>query len=415
LLVFALNVDKPFTSLAESLADMEKHDDVTEETPLVKKDLPRKDTSYLSRASTRHKMSLTKQENVDRTLEEGIFQYYDMEELITWKVFGFVDGTVFQSRTLWIETLWTSVLFWGLFAILYVNRWEHFSEFVGKEATIRAFIAMFSALIGFLLCFYTALNMGRWWNMRMGVHQIQEGCKTLVLLITNGVTQDMDLVETIHRYARASLYLIFQASSCGKHQQPRLMAVENGYLDADEADMLEECHPHMPFVQAQTLWSWLGNAVSQLHDKGFTKGPPHYCQLMAAVEEGRDGIGVIQTHLETPIPMGYVHLLCLMVKFHNFTITVLMGLACVMNATGEHGFQMVGVLRTAFRAFFMPFIYNSILILNAIIIDPFGDDKADFRFGNFDVNMAMCCESFRRASSRIPPCLQLDDVKGIPK
>jgi len=382
---------------------------VTEKTPLV-----RSDTDIMTRdnpMSARHRMSLASADELEIAQEDGILDLYDMEDLITWRVFGVVDGTVFQSRTLWMETLYTSLLFWGLFAILYFKRWEHFGDFVGKEATIRAFISMFSTLIGFLLCFYTALNMGRWWNMRMGVHKIQEGCKSLCLLITNGVTQDVDLIETIHRYARASLYLIFQACSLKDHnakdQQPRHKAVEIGLLDEDEAELLEQCNPHMPFVQAETLWAWLGNAVSRLHDKGFTKGAPHYCQLMNAVGQGRDGISIIQSHLETPIPLGYVHLLCMMVKLHNFIITVLMALACVMNAT-EKQVDEIGVLRTAFRAFFMPFIYNSILILNSVVVDPFDGDKADFKFGIFDVNIAMASESFRKASNHVPPCLVLD-------
>ena len=54
-----------------------------------------------------------------------------------------------------------------------------------------------------------------------------------------------------------------------------------------------------------------------------------------------------------------------MVKLHNFILSVLMALASVMLAAGAAGFNPVGVFRTAFRAFFMPFLYNAILILNA--------------------------------------------------
>merc|ERR1719183_1514083 len=115
--------------------------------------------------------------------------------------------------------------------------------------------------------------------------------------------------------------------------------------------------PHMPFLKAETLWVWLTNVVTRMHDQGLTKGPPHYCQLMAAVEEGRSGVEPIQAYLETPIPSGYVLLLCLMVKLHNFILTVLMALTSVMHAGRSlEKFQAVGVFRTAFRAFFMPFL-----------------------------------------------------------
>lgn len=392
---------------------MEEVGGPTEKTPLGKAEDDYQTTSAVSTPRKRTLSYLTSTSELAE--EDGVAQQYDMQELITWRVFGVLDGTVFQSRTLWMETFMTGALFWGLVGVLYWRRWENFSEFVGKESTIRAFIAMFSTLIGFLLCFYTALNMGRWWNMRVGVHSIQEGCKTLVLLVSNGVTGDTKLIETIHRYARCSLFFIFQASVCQKHEQPRLKAVDAGLLDEDEAQLLEDCNPHMPFVQAETLWVWLGNAISRLHDQGFTKGAPHYCQLMAAVDKGRNGIETIQSYLETPIPLGYVHLLCWMVKLHNVILTILMALACVMHTGGDRGFRIVGVLRTAFRAFFMPFLYNAILILNAEVIDPFGEDKADFKFEQFDVNLALSSESFRKAALSVPSCLALEGVKGIPK
>merc|ERR1719487_1597747 len=119
--------------------------------------------------------------------------------------------------------------------------------------------------------------------MRDGVHNIQEGSKKLMLMISS-LVEDQRILDTISRYARASLYIIFMASSCEKHEHPRLKAVEIGLLTKEEADKLAECNAHRPYHQAEALWVWLGNAVTRLHDKGLSKGPPHYCALMAAVE-----------------------------------------------------------------------------------------------------------------------------------
>jgi len=342
-----------------------------------------------------------------RSKKEGLAATYDIDDLISLNVLAKWRGTILTNRTLVVETIVWGGLYWSVFVLFICIRWENFDKFVGQEVTIRAFIAMFSTLIGLLLSFYTALNLGRWWKMRDGVQMIQEGCKKLTMLVFSGVTNDQVLHDAIHRYSRASLFMIFAASHHKDGDDPPFRrAVKIGLLTVEEADMLAICNPHATFVHAETLWIWMANAVTRLHEQGRTKGPPHYCALMAAVEQGRSGVSHIQSYLETPIPMGYVHLLCLMVKIHNFLITVLMAMATVKLAGGEHGFQAVGVFRTAFRAFFMPFLYNSILILNAEVTDPFGCDAADFDFSMYDVNMLVSCKSFYKATNvHVPDCL----------
>merc|ERR1740130_301791 len=182
--------------------------------------------------------------------------------------------------------------------------------------------------------------------------------------------------------------------------------MRKGLLTEEECEKLKKASPHMTFVQAETLWVWLSNLVTRLHNQGYTKGPPHYCALLGAVEEGRGGVATIQSYLETPIPLGYVHLLCLMVKLQNFILTILMAMASVMLAAGAEGFQPVGVFRTAFRAFFMPFLYNSILILNSEVTDPFGGDDGEFDWSTYDVNLAMSGQSYAIAAQNLPDCIE---------
>lgn len=301
-----------------------------------------------------------------------------------------------------------AVLFWSVFSFGFAFRFKGFSDFVGKESTIRAFIAMFSTLIGLLLSFYTALNLGRWWQMRVAVQHMMEGSKKLSMMIGHGVSQDPVVLKGINRYARASLFLIFSASRQeGKGgDPPHVKALQAGLLTQEEVEKLETANGHMVFVQAETLWTWIANWITRMHDQGLTRGPPHYCALMAAVEEGRSGVADIQAYLETPIPLGYVHLLCIMVKLHNFILTILMAMASVMLSGGAEGFQPVGVFRTAFRAFFMPFLYNSILILNSEVTDPFGGDDGDFDWSTYDVNLAMSGQSYAIAAHNLPDCIE---------
>lgn len=373
----------------------------SETTPFAERDASKRVSSLKTLS-----YGLVNDEEDDIMNDSGVTKLYDVKSLTTLKVFGSASGTVLYNATLWKETAMMAFIYWFLFVPGYHLRWKGFSEFVGKESTIRAFIAMFSTLIGLLLSFYTALNLGRWWQMRMAVQSIQEGSKKLSMMVSQGCTQDQVLLQTINRYARASLYLLFAASQMEHGQDPpRVKAVKSGFLTQEECDKLGKLNPHMTFVQAETLWVWLANVVTRLHDQGLTKGAPHYCALLGAVDKGRAGICDVQTYLETPIPIGYVHLLCLMVKLHNVILTVLMAMVAVMLTGGDKGFQIVAMFRVSVRAFFMPFLYNALLVLNAEVTDPFGGDAGDFDWSNFDANLAMSGKSYATAANFLPRSL----------
>lgn len=346
--------------------------------------------------------------------KDGVAKKYSLEGFLTWEVFTVWHGSVFKSATLWTQTALLAVLFWTVYFLTLKFRPEDFSQSLGEEGSIRAFITMFNTLIMLLLSFYTALNLGRWWQMRMGIEAIQDGTKRLVMLVSQGVSADSTLLASIGRYSRASLYLIFAASQHEEgDQQPIEKAKKFHLLDDEEVRKLHAVHAHDVFVHAETLWVWLANVINRCSDQKLTKGAPHYCQLMGAIDCARSGITSIQAYLETPIPLGYVHLLCLMVQLHNFLLQVLMALTCAKHSGGAHGVQPVSVFRTAFRAFFMPFLYNAILMLNAVVVDPFGGDEGDFDWNDYDVSIAMSSESYSKAAENLPDWAKRTDFKPI--
>jgi len=401
-------------SLKARLSSKDASAEVEADAPVARRMSSRSGKQEEMRNSLATTYGTLNEEEQNIMAKDGLFNKYDVNELTTWRALFVYKGTIILSEDLWKETALNAMIYWGVFAFCMHIHGKNFGEFVGHESTIRAFIAMFSTLIGLLLSFYTALNLNRWWKMREGVQDMQEASKELSMMIFSGVTSDAGLHDTIHRYARASLFLIFAASNFQEGDTPpRRRAVENGMLTAEEVEKLELCNKHMSFVHAETLWVWLARAVTQLHDQGLTKGVPHYCALMSVIERGRSGVANIQGYLETPVPMGYVHLLCLMVKLHNVFINILMAMLTVKHLVTEKS-SGVALFRFAFRAFFMPFLYNALLILNAEVVDPFdSSDAADFNFNYHDINMLMSTKSYYTAAMLPPACLENKIYKPI--
>lgn len=326
---------------------------------------------------------LTGQPTVHKDIdEEHVHQSYNATVLATNRVLFHYTGTVFQRDVLWKETLSTFGIYLLVVLVFSHCRWEGFQSFVGKESTIRAFLSMFSNLIGLLLSFYTSLNIGRWWSMRQAVQQLWSSASKLSMLLAHGVTTDKELLLSIQRYARCSLYLIFAASQ--NPTDPMDSMVRRGILKEDEAAKLQNFHGRGAFPQASIPWAWLTSAITMLHRQGLTAGPPHLSTLLLTVEQGRASINTVQMYVETPIPMSYLHILGLMVKIHNVFIASLYGLICVMHLGGPDGVNEVAIVRTVFRAFFMPFIYNALLIINGDLTNPFDGDVGDLSFHQFD-------------------------------
>lgn len=298
-------------------------------------------------------------------------QSYDVQKLTTVRVFLAFSGTVLTDVILWVETILNALVFWTIFAGVMYLHWDGLEKFVGKESNIRSFIAMFTTLVGLLLSFYTSLNIRRWWDMRMlGVGGIWQASSKLTLQISQGVTRDPDVLDAIWRYAAGSLAFLFLMRR--KTPDDLGMLVEQKLLTPAEMQQMMRT----PAAQrAEAIWSWLGAMVSQLHEQKMISGPPQYAGLMNTVDDGRGGANVINSYLETPIPMAYIHLLGLMVKLHNVMVAMLMGILSAKHAmSGDE----LGAFRTMFRAFFMPFLYNSILLINDDMTDPFSGDLSDF-------------------------------------
>jgi predicted membrane chloride channel (bestrophin family) len=249
---------------------------------------------------------------------------------------------------------------------------RRFDKIIGSDAKIRAFMEMMSLFIGLLLTFYTSLRLARWWSQRtQGVEAILQACDKLTLLLTQGVTRNEEVLDAIRRYADASLLLYFLDEFSKEEKLDVLEYFE--FLTKDEKEKL----PSVPDTNlwAQAIWVWSQHLIDKCHEAGLTAGPPHYVQLTMACEGGRRGAARIGVFDMAPMPMAYVHLLGMMVKLYGLLLAFLMALLGVKHAEDN---DWIAFGRTCFRAGFMPFLYNSIMLMGDLLAHPFGSDVTSF-------------------------------------
>lgn len=303
-------------------------------------------------------------------------------KLSSFRVFCTTKGTILLDPILWFEQLLITLIFVAAALPVFilfkadlaesrngndmsVRRWID-----AQEGKMRAFAMIMTNLAAFLLSFYTAICVGRWWTMRtQGIGGIKAAVVDLELLLFQNVTKDEQVLSAVRRYGRVSLMLIFLWRQ-NKTENLKEYLVSRDLLHDHEAALLNWNH-----CFHETIWAWQGGIITMLYKEGKIKSEKLYALLLQKCIEGRSSVQLVHTHLAVRVPMQYVHLLGLLVKMHNFVLALLMGLLC---GAAFRNRQIIICTQLASRTLILPFLFNAILLLNSELSDPFNGGETDF-------------------------------------
>lgn len=335
---------------------------------------------------------------------------YEPLKFSTYRVFFALRGTILQDSVLLIEQVLITLIFVGAAVPVYVFFNQNAGD-VGAEGTsirkwvseqevrMREFAMIMTLLSSLLLSFYTALAVGRWWVLRTaGVGGIKAAEMELTMLISQMVTQDEKVLQSIRRYTRASLIAIFLWRR-KVADVPRELVVAS-LLDEQEAEQLAKCKqgPKHACLH-EVIWAWQSCIVFMLHQQGKIKSDQLFRTLLERCGDGRQAVQVIHTHLAVKIPMQYVHLLGLLVKAHNFVLALIMG--ALFGAALRNGQTIICVQLFA-RTLLLPMLFNAILLINAELADPFDGHPTDFPGSAYSTALENDGSCFVKASRNFP-------------
>jgi len=339
----------------------------------------------------------------------SVFADYEPLKFSTMRVFTATKGTILKDYILFVEQGFITLIFIAAALPVYyyfnkevdsvgsgghsIRRWLD-----SQEGRMREFAMILMVLASLLLSFYTAMAVGRWWVIRAaGVGGIKSACMELEMLISQNVTQDIQVLDSIRRYARASLFLVFiwRRDQLGEMEEMITSPAAGGLLTKQEASALKGWN----HVLHETIWSWQSAIVCTLWQEGKIKSDQLLRTLLERCSDGRSAIQCIHTHLAVKIPMQYVHLLGFLVKMHNVILSVIMGSlfgAAVRNS------EIIICVQLAGRTLILPLLFNAILLINAELADPFDGGPTDFPALAYSKALDLDGSSFVKASQNQP-------------
>jgi len=334
---------------------------------------------------------------------------YNPLKLSTFRVCFLTKGTILRNPVLLVEQVLVSLIFVATAVPVYCSyyyfqlSWSpgkhgHVSlrEWIdAQEGKMRAFAMIMTNLAAFLLSFYTAISVARWWAMRTGgVGGIKAATVDLEWLLYQNVTQEEEVLSAVRRYGRASLLLIFLWRQ-GRLGNLKEELTSRDLLYEQEADQLLKWNHCLH----ETIWAWQGGIVTMLYKEGKIKSDALFKLLLERCTEGRAAVQLAHTHLAVRIPMQYVHMLGLLVKMHNFVLAVIMG---ALFALALRNHQTIVCVQTFGRIMILPFLFNAILLVNAEISDPFSASASDFPGLVYEGALDNDCKAFVSATQHVP-------------
>jgi len=334
---------------------------------------------------------------------------YEPLKLSSFRVFCTTRGTILTDPVLFTEQIIITLIFLTCAAPVYyffrqdlaadrhgdisVSRWLD-----TQEGKMRAFAMIMTNLAAFLLSFYTAICVGRWWTMRTGgIGGIKAATVDLELLLYQNVTREEAVLSAVRRYGRVSLMLIFlwRQNKIGELKE---YLVSRELLLAAEADQLLKWNHCLH----ETIWAWQAGIVTMLHKEGKIKSDKLYSLLLKKCMEGRAAVQLVHTHLAVRVPMQYVHLLGLLVKMHNFVLALIMG---GLFGAALRNSEIIICVQLFARTLILPLLFNAILLINAELTDPFNGGETDFPGLTYQANLEKDCKGVIAATENMPDWL----------
>lgn len=336
---------------------------------------------------------------------------YEPLKFSSFRVFTTHQGTIFQDSVLFIEQVLITLIFCctAIPVYFYFNKQSSMDDDMSvrkwldeQEGRMREFAMIMTFLSSLLLAFYTTMAVGRWWVIRAtGVGGIKAAEMDLQMMVSQMVTQEPQVLDALRRYARTSLTLVFlwrrkRADDVSLKQE----LINASLLTEQEADQLLKCRATQKHACLhEVIWAWQAAIIATLYQEKKIKSDQLFRVLLEKVADGRQAIQVVHTHLAVKIPMQYVHLLGLLVKAHNFVLSLIMG--ALFGAALRNG-EYIIMCQLFGRTLILPLLFNAILLINAELSDPFDGHPTDFPGAALSNDLEKTGRSFVTASQNFP-------------
>jgi predicted membrane chloride channel (bestrophin family) len=330
---------------------------------------------------------------------------YDTSTLVTWEAFSMGSNSVWKSWELWsmMLRLGAVCLVVAILTVLLVR--DPAALRLSKFTEVSKFL---NVLVGLLLGFFLSSSMTRWHECIDGFMGLLDAIRNLQMqLAALGVEREESTL--VVRYGLASAWLLYgslmiqwktiagvnkkeAAGEMWKLIHEKLVNLDGtGDVPLLQTEEIEVVKPTRD--PSGMMWMWMGALIGKLAQEGFIPGmaTPTYGRIMNLCQDGHGGIRDVRASITVQAPLPYTHTLSILVHINGLLNALTMGLVCGVGlgtflvrhkihiyenkATGNEAAQDVqGMLVTFLYTFFVPLLYQALLLISMHIAQPFDNE-----------------------------------------
>eukprot|EP00419_Tripos_fusus_P007253 CAMPEP_0172673176 /NCGR_PEP_ID=MMETSP1074-20121228/11991_1 /TAXON_ID=2916 /ORGANISM="Ceratium fusus, Strain PA161109" /LENGTH=409 /DNA_ID=CAMNT_0013490445 /DNA_START=72 /DNA_END=1301 /DNA_ORIENTATION=- len=325
---------------------------------------------------------------------------YDLQKLVRFSAFSVLcaHGTIFgDDKTAIINVgmmLCISIISCLVICLIYMNNFSDLKDFDLKAMDRLAH--QINSFVPFCLGLYVSLSLQRWWTLRVAaLGKVFDSFCNLAMLISCELHAKKwtDLRTQVLKYGFGSLTLLTQAA---RDKEDLQKLVDQGCLTALEARAVQK---HVDLWQRpMILWVWIMRI--SMSAMSHQKSPnPRIGALLAECTKANDGINTINEYVDTQLPFAYVHLITFLVNMQNITLAINAGLKFATAIPGMHYLAMISQVAMVCS---VCFLYQALLQITYLLVDPFGDDTLDFPIKAYGCYLASTIHALLEAHPQCP-------------
>jgi len=325
---------------------------------------------------------------------------YDMKALVKYSALMtiFSTGTVFTMDKTAILNVALMITIGSISCAvacgLSWNNWSYLADL--DTEPLENLAKQINAFVPFCLALYVSLTLARWWDLRIrAIGRVFDAFANTCMIISCELHEKKwtSLRNQVAKYGFAAVELLVQAAR-DEESEERLFAQD--LLTEVEWQALKKVEIlwHRPMV----LWSWIMRICVSAMDHHKTP-PPRVSAVMMQCVSAREGMATINAYLDTQLPFAYVHLITLLVNVQNLVVSVKCGIIFATGLPTLNYFLMIQQLCTLL---IVCFIYQALLQISYMIMDPFGDDVLDFPIKAYTSYLAGSIDAMLEAQPECP-------------
>mmetsp|Transcript_13918 Transcript_13918/g.43652 ORF Transcript_13918/g.43652 Transcript_13918/m.43652 type:complete len:412 (-) Transcript_13918:124-1359(-) len=325
---------------------------------------------------------------------------YDMKALVKYSaVFTmFSEGTVFtMDNTATLNVLIMLLLCCASCGLALLCSIGDLSALETLETEpLEALAGQINSFVPFCLALYVSLTLSRWWALRISaLGKVFDAILNICMIISCELHDKKwhEVRMQVAKYGFSSIELLVQAARDAPEMEP-LMDMD--FLTPIEIEAVQKTA--VLWQRPMICWAWIMRICVAAMDHHKVPAA-RVGAVMAQCIMAREGMATINTYLDTQLPFAYVHLITLLVNVQNIVVAIKSGIIFATAIPGRNIFLMV---QQVFTVITVCFIYQALLQISYMIMDPFGDDVLDFPVKAYTGYLAATVDAVLEAQPECP-------------